>query len=195
MPEHQSVASVPAAGDNRAPKLEVRVARSLDDLMMVVAIRALVYMGEQACPYAEEFDGNDLVGTNLIGFVDGEPAATIRMRYFGGFAKHERTTVRPEFRGTGIGKAIVDYSLEYLRKKGFQTMYGHARSDLREYWERRGFTVYSQPFRFSGHEYLPMAGPLGQHAEPLGVETDPLVLNRPEGEWDQAGVLDHSAAR
>jgi len=78
---------VAAQGDNKPPVLEVRVARTLDDLMMVVAIRALVYMGEQNCPYAEEFDGNDLVATNLIGFVNGEPAATVRMRYFGGFAK------------------------------------------------------------------------------------------------------------
>jgi predicted GNAT family N-acyltransferase len=195
MPEAKADTNVPASGDNNPPVLEVRVARSLDDLMMVVAVRALVYMGEQNCPYAEEFDGNDLVATNLIGFVNGEPAATVRMRYFGGFAKHERTTVRPEFRGTGIGKAIVDYSLEYLRKKGFRTMYGHARADLREYWERRGFTVFSQPFRFSEHDYLPMAGPLGEHPDPLTVETDPLVLNRPEGEWERPGVLDLSAAR
>ena len=58
-----------------------------------------------------------------------------------------------------LGKAT-----EYLRKKGFQTMYGHARADLREYWERRGFTVFSQPFRFSEHDYLPMAGPLWRPA-------------------------------
>jgi len=33
------------------------LARTTDDLLRVTAIRAMVYMGEQDCPFAEEFDG------------------------------------------------------------------------------------------------------------------------------------------
>ena len=51
--------------------IEVRVVRSLDDLQKVNILRAITYMAEQACPYDEEFDGNDLTATHLIGFVDG----------------------------------------------------------------------------------------------------------------------------
>src|SRR6266571_4071375 len=41
--------------------ISIRVAASLSDLMQVVAIRGAVYMGEQACPYDEEFGGTPLV--------------------------------------------------------------------------------------------------------------------------------------
>src|ERR1700730_10493326 len=38
---------------------EVRIARSFDDLLMVYSVRSAVYIAEQECPFAEEFDGND----------------------------------------------------------------------------------------------------------------------------------------
>ena len=37
-------------------------------------MRSAVYIGEQECPYEEEFDGNDLAATHLIGYVGNEPA-------------------------------------------------------------------------------------------------------------------------
>ena len=37
--------------------ISISIARSLDDLMQVMSIRSVVYMGEQLCPYDEEFDG------------------------------------------------------------------------------------------------------------------------------------------
>jgi predicted GNAT family N-acyltransferase len=185
----------PAIGGNLPPKFEVRPARTLDDMMMVVAIRALVYCGEQACPYAEEFDGNDLMGTHLLGFVDGEPAATIRLRYFGGFAKHERTTVRKEFRGTGIAAAIMDYSLEFLRRKGFRTVYAHSAAGLEKHWGARGWEFYGDEFRFSGLGFMPMRRVLDEPETPFDLNTDHHLLNRPEGEWDRPGVLDLSATR
>ena len=49
--------------------LSVKVAHSFDDLMRVVSIRSAVYIGEQECPYDEEYDGNDMSGTHLLGFV------------------------------------------------------------------------------------------------------------------------------
>lgn len=196
MPDLVSADLAPMLAGERQPTIEIRIASSFDDLMKVVAIRALVYCGEQSCPYDEEFDGNDLTATHLIGFVDGEPAATIRLRYFGDFAKHERTTVRREFRGTGIGREIIRHSLDFLRRKGFRTVYGHAAADLGDYWRRIGWQACGDAFRFSGHDFLPMTRDLGPPAQqPFGIDTDPLVLNRPEGQWDQPGILDFSASR
>ena len=57
---------------------EVRIARSFDDLLMVYSVRSAVYIAEQECPFAEEFDGNDHCATHLIGFIKGEPAGCIR---------------------------------------------------------------------------------------------------------------------
>ena len=65
--------SARVSADGRA--ISIRVAASLSDLMQVVAIRGAVYMGEQECPYDEEFDGNDFSSTHLLGYVGNEPAA------------------------------------------------------------------------------------------------------------------------
>ena len=48
-----AVADRPGAN---APRCTVDVARSMEHMMQAVAIRAVVYMGEQQCPYGEEFD-------------------------------------------------------------------------------------------------------------------------------------------
>ena len=68
----------PAAGpDTHRPELRtdqeitVTVARSFDDLMRVVSMRTSVYIAEQSCPYEEEFDGNDMAATHMLGFVGG----------------------------------------------------------------------------------------------------------------------------
>ena len=76
MPESLS----PVSQSNR--RIDVRIASRFEDLAKVIAIRAVVYMGEQKCPYAEEFDGNDFAGTQFVAHVDDEPAATMRIRYF-----------------------------------------------------------------------------------------------------------------
>ena len=75
-------------------KISVTVARSFDDLARVISVRSAVYLSEQECPYDEEFDGNDLAATNLIGYVGKEPAGCLRIRYFADFAKLERLAVR-----------------------------------------------------------------------------------------------------
>ncbi len=86
---------------SRAPE-RVSVVRTIDDLQRVAVIRAIVYVDGQDCPYDEEFDGNDLCGLHLLGWVGAEPAASLRMRFFGGFAKLERLAVRPEHRRSSI---------------------------------------------------------------------------------------------
>ena len=70
-----------------SPALSVKIARSFEDLARAVAIRGAVYIGEQECPYDEEFDGNDFSATHLIGYVGDEPAGCMRIRYFADFAK------------------------------------------------------------------------------------------------------------
>jgi hypothetical protein len=63
-------------------ELSVTVARSFEDLSRVISMRSAVYMSEQECPYEEEFDGNDLSATHLLGYVGDEPAGCLRIRFF-----------------------------------------------------------------------------------------------------------------
>jgi predicted GNAT family N-acyltransferase len=183
-------------GEN-IPKYSIKVARTIDDLMQVAAVRGAVYMAEQQCPYDEEFDGNDLCGTHLLGFVDGELAACIRIRYFAEFAKLERLAVRQEFRTSRIAFKMVGAAFDFVRKKGFDLIYGHAQDRLMNFWTRFG----ARPIGprgglvFSDFAYTEVLIDIGSDEEALGLGSDPYVMIRPEGEWHRGGVLEQSAQR
>ena len=65
-----------------ARKIGITVARTFDDLMRVAAIRNAVYIGEQECPYDEEYDGNDLSATHLLAYIGDEPVGCLRAAFF-----------------------------------------------------------------------------------------------------------------
>lgn len=179
------------------PQLETKLVATPDQMAKAMAIRAAVFMIEQNCPFDEEFDGNDYAGAHVLGMVNGEPAAVMRIRYFADFVKLERLAVLPRFRRTLIAKNVVEHGIDICRRKGYRKMYGQAQTRLVSFWERFGF----KPMRknstlvFSDHEYVEIAGEIAPHADPLTTESDPLVLIRPEGNWDEPGVLDRSAQR
>src|ERR1700689_5404087 len=108
----------PSSAKLDARAISIRIARDPNDLMLVTAIRAAVYLAEQDCPIEEEFDGNDLVAAHLIGFVGTEPAGCLRVRFFGDFAKIERLAVRHQFRRSRVSFKLVQASFDYIKRKG-----------------------------------------------------------------------------
>lgn len=186
--------------DSHAPGrtgTSVAVARSLEDLSRVIALRAAVYMAEQACPYEEEFDGNDLSATHLIGYVGDEPAGCLRIRFFADFAKIERLAVRAEYRNTRMAFALVRAGIELARVKGYRRLYGHAQKRLVGFWSRFGFRVFdgAQELVFSDFDYVEMLMEAEPHPQAIGLGVDPYVIIRPEGRWHRAGALDRSRGR
>ena len=172
-------------------QVSFRTARCADDMTMVVAIRAAVFLSEQECPFHEEFDGNDFAATHVLGFYGAEPVATMRIRYFGDFAKLERLAVRREYRRYWIGSKIVRFAKEHCARKGFTRAYGHSQKRMYDFYRRGGAVARElATFAFSGHEYVAMAEDLPRPADALHEDCDPLVLNRPEGDWDRPGVLE-----
>ena len=173
------------------------VAATSDDVEKALAIRAAVFLVEQNCPYAEEFDGNDRSATHFVGYVDDEPAATMRVRYFADFAKIERLAVLPRFRRTLIAKELVDTAFNFCRRKGYRKVYGQAEKHLVKFWSRFGFQPLLKNYDlvFSDHEFVEMYGELEPHPNPLTMHSDPYLLVRPEGRWDEPGVLDKSSMR
>ena len=181
-----------------ANHVRVRVARDLPDLMRVFALRAIVYMAEQVCPYDEEFDGNDFAGaTHLLAEIDGEPVATLRLRWFADFVKVERVAVKAEHRGGAVVKSLFGEGVRLAGKRGYTRAIGHIQARLAPFWRRMGFfeRLDRAHFRFSDHDYIEVEGRIERDPDALSTETSPLVLLRPEGSWDAEGPLDKSASR
>jgi predicted GNAT family N-acyltransferase len=180
-----------------APRTTTRVTRTIEDVMKVFSIRAATYMNEQACPYEEEFDGNDFCAAHILGEINGEPAGCIRVRFFGDFVKIERLAVRPEFRSSTLAFRLVRAAFDYARAKGFKKAYGHSRHDLVNFWARFGFRpIDGRPtFAFSDVEYVEMEADVSASNNVIGIGRSPFELIRPEGLWDVPGPLDRSASR
>ena len=182
--------------DRRNDNIEFRVVQSLDDWMRVAAIRAIVFMGEQNCPYDEEFDGNDFTGTQVLALVGGEPAATMRIRYFADFAKLERMAVRPEYRNAQLGRRTFAYVHDFCARKGYKEAFGQCQVRLFDYMNACfGAELIGESYHFSDHQYHPIRYPIDKAPDHFTLLSDPMVMQRPEGDWDQPGVLEHSTAR
>ena len=174
----------------------ISIVRTIDDFMKIVAVRSIVYIAGQECPYDEEFDGNDFCGMHLLGTVNGEAVACLRIRFFAEFAKVERLAVRPEYRTSSIAFKIVRQALRIVARKGYTQVYGHAQNGLEKFWARFG----SKPLKsarglsFSDFHYSEMLLKLPKAEDSIGLESDPYIIIRPEGNWDQPGILERHRA-
>lgn len=180
-------------------QLEVAVCSTLPDIMQAMAVRALVYMGEQECPYDEEYDGNDFAGaTHLILRRNGEPIGTLRVRWFADFAKVERVAVRREYRKGRATLMLIQAAKRLAEKKNYRQILGYGQVRLIRFWEQY-FNASIRPnrdgFVVSDHDYVEMVVEGVPPSDALTLDSDPLVLLRPEGAWDEAGILDRSVTR
>ncbi len=182
-------------GSNR-PDIRIRLAATSDELMQCYALRAAVYMGEQQCPYWEEFDGNDHTSSHLVMYIDGEPAGCMRIRWFGEFAKLERAVILKRYRSMGLFMPFTDWAKEFARSKGYKRVYLHSQHRLWQIMERGGFKrVDDKTFHFSDHRYCAFYADLDSNEDRPTIHTDPMVLNRPEDHLDRPGILEDSITR
>ncbi len=165
--------------------------------MRVASVRSAVYLGEQECPYEEEYDGNDFTAVHLIGYAGDEPAGCIRIRHFADFAKVERLAVRREFRNTRLSFMLVKAAIELCRVKGYRRIYGHAQRRLLDFWSRFGAVPFAggKEFAFSDFDYVEVMLEIEPHPDAIRLGTDPFVIIRPEGRWHEPGILERSSSR
>jgi predicted GNAT family N-acyltransferase len=187
---------VPAVKAAPRDPVSVRVVRTMDEMARVIAIRGAIYMGEQRCPFEEEFDGNDFSATHLICHKDDEPVGCMRIRYFADFAKLERLAVRHEGRGSGLAGRLLDTAIELCRKKGYRVLYAHSQKRFLKVWEQRGFRLMgARELVFSDFDYVEVKLETEKHPHSITLNDDPYVLIRPEGNWEIPGILERSASR
>ncbi len=185
---------VPGAGKN---EIGITVARTFEDIMRVAAVRNSVYVGEQECPYDEEYDGNDLAATHLLAYIGDEPVGCLRLRFFADFAKFERMAIRKEFRNSRAAIQLARAGFKLCQKKGYTRVYGHIQERLVTFWSRFGFRVMEggRKFVFSDFEYLEIVADIERDPDAVTIGMDPYILIRPEGRWHRPGVLENSAVR
>jgi GNAT superfamily N-acetyltransferase len=175
--------------DAAAKGYRIKVVRDFEDMAKVIAIRASAYFSDEEHLYGKHFDGNDFSATHLIGFVDGEPVGTIRIRYFADFTRIERLAVRPTHRKSRMAFKLAKAAFAWCRDKGYRIAGGVARSELIPFWTMLGFrlTEGKEPIYIYGLPHYDITLTLDEAPRPLSAMTDTLVLLRSEGRWHEAG--------
>ncbi len=183
--QHMSMASP------KKPHIEVRIASGFDDFQMVVAIRAAVMMGESEGKYCDHFDANDHCSSLLIVFVDGEPAGTLRCRWYAEFARVEKMIIRKRFRRLAVLNALVRTAMRLCVKKGYTKMAGLALPEVVKFWRRKGGAQVGEPIDSPYGPMVPLVVPTPDFddIEPASLSLAGLQeFEREVYRWEGKGV-------
>lgn len=176
----------------KGDRITVRIARTPDDMAKAMAIRAAVFLGEEDnITYDDEFDGNDMVATHLIAYVNGDPAGTFRIRWFADFARLERLGIRRRYRGLPVLNALAREARKLCSQKGYRLASGKAREDVVPFWQRFGAKVSGVAVHMFRGTLVPLlfTFPPRRHqvisADRLGDHDFEELISLPEGTWPE----------
>ena len=106
-------------------------------------IRNDVFIKEQG--FESEFDATDSIATHFVAFDDnGSAIATCRVfwdKKINSFVLG-RLAVIKEQRGKGIGAAVVEETLNYVKNMGKKELRLHAQCRITEFYEKLGFAQF-----------------------------------------------------
>ncbi|KEO75125.1 GNAT family N-acetyltransferase [Anditalea andensis] len=139
--------------------IEVTKIRTEEALTALFNIRQEVFVIEQNVAPDEEYDEYEETSTHFLALYDGIPAGTARWRYTDNGVKLERFAVLKEYRGFGIGKALVEAVIEDIAReetaKG-QLLYMHAQLPAVPLYERFDFKKDGEKFSECNIEHYKM---------------------------------------
>lgn len=96
-------------------KIETKIIHNLDsaDYKKALEIRKQAFVVELNIPLEIEVDQYENSAEHFITLVDGEYAATGRMRVKDQYIKFERIATHKDFRGKGVGKHLMQTMLQH----------------------------------------------------------------------------------
>lgn len=135
-------------------KIEVIQVNDPDMLEKVFAIRRTVFVEEQNCPAELEWEFED-ESVHFLAKVNGIPAGASRWRKTTKGYKLERFAVLKEFRGKGLGQALVAAVLDDLPKDA-EIVYLHAQIAAMPLYQKFGFEKEGAQFEEAGIQHFKM---------------------------------------
>lgn len=126
--------------------MKITPALSDADRQACFDIRRAVFIEEQNIPEAEEWDSHDATCLHLLARGADGPAGTARLIGVGQVAKIGRVAVLPAFRGTGLGRAIMEAAITHAQDRGARTAQLDAQVAVIGFYESLGFTAHGALF-------------------------------------------------
>lgn len=130
------------------PEFAVRAASWNADRIPLQALRRAVFIIEQQVPESLEWDEFDAVSVHALAQdARGEAIGTGRLLPDGHIG---RMAVLREWRGRGVGGVILDFLMEYARRRGDQTLHLNAQTHAVGFYQRHGFVAHGDEFPDAG---------------------------------------------
>jgi predicted GNAT family N-acyltransferase len=136
--------------------LEVRPARSPKEVADALHLRERVFAGEQGVPVAADRDGRDSEAAHLVAVEGGGVIGTCRLVFRGRVARLGRLAVEPDWRGRGVGAALLDEAERCARDAGADRIDLHAQTAARSLYARGGYVERGEEFVEEGIEHVAM---------------------------------------
>jgi predicted GNAT family N-acyltransferase len=107
------------------------------------AVRTPVFIEEQAVTPEFEWDEIDATAVHLLATLDIEPIACLRII---GYKKIGRMAVLKEYRGRGLGAALLLEAIAICKKHGSKSVYLSAQTHAIEFYRKAGFKQISEEY-------------------------------------------------
>ena len=133
---------------------------TIDELYDVLRLRSEVFIVEQKCIFLD-IDNNDQKAYHTIGFIGEEVVATTRLFdkniMYDGYQSIGRVVSAPKHRGLGIGKALMQYSIqECERLFGKDPIKIGAQLYLKKFYNEQGFEQSGEVYIEDEIDHIPM---------------------------------------
>lgn len=121
------------------------------------AIRTRVFIQEQNVPAALEWDGEDAQAVHAVAWdAAGRAIGSARVLLREASAHIGRMAVLVEWRGQGVGSALLECVVEAARKHGIGAVFLNAQITAVEFYARAGFIAEGEMFLDAGIPHLRM---------------------------------------
>ena len=138
------------------------------DLESAFSIRREVFVEEQHVDAREEYDEFEESSTHFLARADGTPCGTARWRRTSNGVKLERFAVLADFRGMGVGKALVKTVLDDVfgqQPEPIERIYLHAQVTAMPLYAGFGFIPVGPLFEEAGIQHYKMVLPGSAYAK------------------------------
>jgi len=141
-----------------ASAFSVRLVDWRDFAVALSRIRTVVFVGEQQVPPELEIDGRDGECVHVLAESgEGEAIGTGRLMPDGRIG---RMAVLREWRGSGVGAAMLRALMAEAKRRGFREAYLHSQSHARDFYARLGFTAEGEEYLEAGIPHIAMRAAL-----------------------------------
>jgi putative N-acetyltransferase (TIGR04045 family) len=146
------------------PATGCRPVRGADELATHLGIRRAVFVAEQGLFAGTDRDehDDDPATVHVLGFVEGEPAGTVRLYPLTGALWHgDRLAVLPEHRRSRIGGRLVRLAVALAGERGGSRMQARVQLPNVPFFVYLGWTPTAPPSDYHGAPHQWMSIPLG----------------------------------